>query len=541
MNKVALFSCIRERLETDPDCIIFTQIRNSISESWSIKRLWYHSELFSPYIQEYFEPGQVVPIYMSRSYDCLAIVLSCIATNRAFSIINSHFQVPQLEHIVKQADVKALFIDSSALNTLKKGINQVNYLHNIQFLAVPSELWSNYHDKQITKLKEKLSVLLIKEKEGMHSHDIQLPIFKNSNEINPMRPAVCLFTSGSTGAPKGVLISDSDLVNRATSEFSSFGLKEGDKILNILPWSFDVGLSQVLTALVCGTTLVALDSWLPADIIHAAKQHNVIGISAVPSIWIEILASGLNFYSPQPKYATISGGSLTAEHLSALTALLNETRIIKTYGQTETCRSTIAYPEDIKQSPNSVGQIYPGAHVYIVDKQMKCLPANTKGEIMHTGTGVMLGYLDGNNEGKLIKNPFFDQDKSPQGILTGDHGYFDDFGCLQLMGRSDDLIKIKGNRIYLSEIIAQIEVLPEIKEAQIITIENPNNEDDIILFTTLKEEAKPSVDSATLKKKLMLSLPSYMVPKDIVVIDDFPRTSSRKIDRVALQKQIETD
>ena len=112
---------------------------------------------------------------------------------------------------------------------------------------------------------------------------------------DPLRVGCCLFTSGSTGKPKGVLIGERDLTARAWAEAQWYQLNEQDVLLNILPFSFDVGLNQVLSAMCVGCSLVLLNSWLPADILDAVSERQVTGISAVPSIWSDFLKANLRF------------------------------------------------------------------------------------------------------------------------------------------------------------------------------------------------------------------------------------------------------
>ncbi len=109
------------------------------------------------------------------------------------------------------------------------------------------------------------------------------------------RVGCCLFTSGSTGTPKGVLISARDLIERAQAEVRLYRLERTDVLLSVLPFSFDVGLNQLLSALTVGCSLVLLDSWLPADIRKAAAECRVTGISGVPSLWQDMMRASLHF------------------------------------------------------------------------------------------------------------------------------------------------------------------------------------------------------------------------------------------------------
>ena len=321
-------------------------------------------------------------------------------------------------------------------------------------------------------------------------------------------------------------------------EVEAFGLKPSDRVLNILPWSFDVGLNQVLSCWAMGCTLVILHSPLPADIIDAAARFRITGLSAVPAIWTDFLAIDGRFKDPKPRYVTISGGSLAPEIQKQLVDRLDGIELIKTYGQTETFRSTLARNEDVISAPASIGKPVEGVRVYIVDEQLNPVPAGAEGEVLHAGNGVMSGYLDGNHAGKRIANPFFgeDGDTSPFAILTGDHGRLDPLGRLYLLGRADDLIKVQGNRVYISEIEAEALRLPEIQEAAGILFSRADQPDLFLFIVTPPSVGSP--DARSIRKGLSRKLPSYMMPKDLIILNQLPRTFNGKPDRVALKEML---
>jgi acyl-CoA synthetase (AMP-forming)/AMP-acid ligase II len=179
-----------------------------------------------------------------------------------------------------------------------------------------------------------------------------------------------LFTSGSTGEPKGVRVGRDDLSARAAAEITAFGLEPDDRLLSLLVFAFDVGLNQLLTSLVVGSTLVILQSWLPADVLDAARNQRITGISAVPSIWRAFLLAGLGFGNEEHRhlrYLTISGGDLASPHLARMSELAGPAGIIKTYGQTETFRSAMLGPSGFADRPESVGRKFPGAR-FVVDE-----------------------------------------------------------------------------------------------------------------------------------------------------------------------------
>src|SRR5262249_44882184 len=163
------------------------------------------------------------------------------------------------------------------------------------------------------------------------------------------------------------------------------------------PFSFDVGLNQLSSALVSGACLVIEESWLPADLVKAIARDGVTGISGVPAIWRDLLASELPLdradLHRSLRYVTISGGSLSVDEQQQLRQRLEGVSIFKTYGQTETFRSASLLPEELDARPASVGRAYLGTRVLILSEDGRPCAPNEVGEVVHSGLGTMVGYL----------------------------------------------------------------------------------------------------------------------------------------------------
>jgi acyl-coenzyme A synthetase/AMP-(fatty) acid ligase len=208
--------------------------------------------------------------------------------------------------------------------------------------------------------------------------------------------------------------------------------------------------------------------------------------------------------------------------------------ILKTYGQTETFRSSCLLPDQIGARPDSVGRAFPGARIYIVDEDgQRCAPGEI-GQVVHTGLGVMHGYLNGGTEDKKVPNPFYGpEDGSPAAILTGDFGFLDADGYLFLMGRRDDMVKVSGNRVYLAEVVAGMLKLETLALADVVPVKaEDDGETTLVAFVACK---KPGGDGDVIRREVAKLLPSYMVPQHVILLDDFPHTESGKIDRVSLK------
>lgn len=538
MTQTSTLGLISATFETHADktAVLFAE---QDGQRFTFSDIWRRAVFFCPLIEGNFAPDAVVPIYLARGAQCLAVMIACVMTGRAFSVLNNRIAAPQLAHILEQTKAAALFADSSLIRVLSKSeAPQLDFLTDVEILLLQNEGWMPLFEKQMGRLRSDIVFTVIPHSDETGDSDT---VALTEPQDPTARPAACLFTSGSTGSPKGVLVSDADLVARGRAEVESFEIASNDNLLSILPWSFDVGLSQVLTAWTAGCTLVIQNSWMPQDIVRSVSEHSVNGISAVPSIWIDFLASGLAFENPVPRYVTVSGGSLGESAQADLMARMEGTQVIRTYGQTETCRSSIAFPRAIQGAPTSVGVAYAGTNLYVVDDNLQALPPGSEGEILHTGDGVFLGYLSGDAVEKRIQNPFFDEsgDTSQFAVLTGDYGRIDAQGRLYLLGRRDDMVKIKGNRVFLGEVIAEVEALEEVQEAVALQVVLNSGEPDpeLALFATLSSEGEEQT-ALTLRKKLASRLPPYMLPSKIQVLDVFPRTASGKPDRQALKKLV---
>jgi acyl-coenzyme A synthetase/AMP-(fatty) acid ligase len=425
-----------------------------------------------------FNAPAIVPLMAGKDADTVAAMFALLASGNAFAALNRKLKAPQIESIVRQT----------------------------QAIISAKDLCDG-------------------------ERDLAFPILtREQNSVG-----CCLFTSGSTGTPKGVSISANDLYNRAAAEVNCFGLTADDALLCVLPFSFDVGLNQLTSGVLAGCTIVLSDSWLPADIVRATARFGVTGISAVPAIWNDFLGSGLRFDSAKLRYVTVSGGDLPVERLQQLKNVISNAGIIKTYGQSETFRSTALLPDEFAQKPASVGRAFGGACLYIVRDDGTRAAPNEPAEIVHTGLGTMLRYLDG-DDSNLRANPFRGpDDPNEQAIFTGDIGRLDEDGFLFIEGRRDAMLKIAGNRVYPQEITNQLLLIPGVAAAEIVAQKNALGETLITAF--LVSQTGASLDQTQLRREMVQRLPSYMVPREIVIVDELPRTASGKIDRMALTQR----
>jgi acyl-CoA synthetase (AMP-forming)/AMP-acid ligase II len=272
-----------------------------------------------------------IPLCLARSASCIAAMLGAIGAGKAFICLNQKLRLRQISDILGATGASTVLTDAAGLMTLRGELTEAPAVACVRWWLLHGPGFGAVHEKIAARLGE---VAVVEQWEAKVAEpSIPAPLLRPDD---PLRVGCCLFTSGSTGRPKGVLIGERDLTARAWAEAQWDELHEADVLLNLLPFSFDVGLNQVLSAMCVGCSLVLLHSWLPADILDAVAERRVTGISAVPSVWSDVLKADLRFDTCKRhaslRYITISGGDLSQEKLDQLPAMLDGVGVIKTYG-----------------------------------------------------------------------------------------------------------------------------------------------------------------------------------------------------------------
>ena len=351
-------------------------------------------------------------------------------------------------------------------------------------------------------------------------------------KMDPHDVAMIVYTSGTTGCPKGVMLSHDNLISNVSSANELVGLTNDDSILLVVPFYFIHGRMQLIAHMrLGGTVAVSAGFQLPGRVVRELVEYGVTGLSGVPYHFKLLLnrARLAETSIPTLRYVLITGGAMSSETLDQLAEALPGVEIQLAYGQTEASpRITYQGPKDVfGEKRGSCGIPLPGVTVDIVDSDGRSIPPGEVGEVAAGGPGVMKGYVTGDERasGKI------DQ----QGRLrTGDLGYLDGDGYLFLSGRSSEMIKTAGERVFPGEIEGVLNTHPSIVESAVVGVPDDTLGERIVALVVLKE--KHELDLPALRSHCLQSMPFVRIPREVRVLDELPKTSSGKINRGKLGK-----
>jgi acyl-CoA ligase (AMP-forming) (exosortase A-associated) len=354
--------------------------------------------------------------------------------------------------------------------------------------------------------------------------------------------AAILYTSGSTGNPKGVMLSHANVMAGATIVSTYLGITEKERILAVLPFSFDAGLNQLTTAIQQGGTIVLINFLFARDIVQMLHKEKITGLAGVPTVWSLITQANSTLTKQPPphlRYITNTGGAMPQNVLKLLRQALPATKIFLMYGLTEAFRSTYLPPEELDRRPTSMGKAIPDTEILVINEDGELCKPGEIGELVHRGPTVSLGYWGRPEDtSKVLRpNPLLPPELGDceKVCYSGDLVKMDDDGFLYFVGRRDTMIKSSGYRISPTEVEEVIFSSGTVRHTAVIGIP------DEVLGQTIKAFVTPRdgelVNPENLLAHCASKLPRYMLPRVIEVLSEMPRTSSGKVDYPALRRR----
>ena len=354
--------------------------------------------------------------------------------------------------------------------------------------------------------------------------------------------AAILYTSGSTGNPKGVVLSHRNMVAGAKSVASYLENNADDTLLAALPLSFDAGFSQLTTAFHAGARVVLLNYLMPRDVLNALKREGVTGLTAVPPLYMQL--TQLEWpaeITEHLRYFANTGGRMPRETLVALRARMPKTKPYLMYGLTEAFRSTYLPPEEVDRRPDSIGKAIPNAEILVLREDGSPCAPDEAGELVHRGALVGMGYWNDREKTVERYKPLPCNTPGREAglvipelaVYSGDTVRMDDEGFLYFIGRRDEMMKTSGYRVSPTEVEEVLYGTRLVGECAAFGVDDAVLGQAIVVVATAPEGGNLApADVLAACRRLM---PAYMVPAHIDPhAAPLPRNPNGKIDRKAL-------
>jgi len=460
------------------------------------------------------ERGQRIAVYLPKTIEAVLSYFSISLCGGIFVPVNPILKSRQVSHILHDCDAKILITNQARFASFTA--TEIDTLDHVILIdgnsrnLVNITLWS-WHDFMTLHL----------------NNDQELP------QVIDTDIAAIFYTSGSTGHPKGVVLNHQNLITGANSVSSYLPCKSTDKMLAVLPFSFDYGFSQLTVAFSVGASCYMVEYVFPQDLLKVIFQQQITTLALVPPLWFTLAnCKWPEKIGHQIRYFCNTGGSMPTTTLNTLRQLMPKAKPYLMYGLTEAFRSCYLPPEEIDNRPTSFGRAIPNARIMVVNEDgTECAPQE-HGELVHCGPLVSQGYWnDPQKTQQRFKNAPHQLNELalPQiAVWSGDMVKKDEDGYLYFVGRKDDMIKTSGYRVSPQEVEDTIFQIEEIKEVVIIGVPHPTLGQALIAIVIPQDGSTSALDISRKSREL---LPNYMLPAQVVLTNELPRNSNGKFER----------
>ncbi len=470
-----------------------------------------------------------IGIYLDKRFETVIGLFAAAAAGCAFVPINPLLKARQVGHILRDCQIRLLVTSADRRRALVEELADAPDLrHLVQVDGVQADGGPEAAASYSTIGWNAFIA------EGGNANSVP-------HRVIDQDMAAILYTSGSTGLPKGVVLSHRNLVAGAASVSSYLGHRPEDRILALLPLSFDAGLSQVTTAFRARASVVLLDYLLPQDVVKTIAAQRVTGLTGVPPLWNQLAELEWPEAARQSlRYFANTGGHMPRPTLDRLRKLLPRAEPFLMYGLTEAFRSTFLPPAEVDRRPDSIGKAIPNAEILVVGEDGRLCGPGEQGELVHRGALVAQGYWNDPVQTAERFRPAPGRDpglRLPEiAVWSGDTVRLDEEGFLYFVGRRDDMIKTSGYRVSPTEVEAAIYAGRGVGEAVAVGVPHARLGQAIVVIAT--PARGESIDRGALMAHCRKQLPSFMVPLEIIERPHLPRNANGKIDRKALAREL---
>lgn len=454
-------------------------------------------------------PHKRVAIYMERGIDMLACILAAFQAGAAYVPVDIDYPVKRIHEILENSEAPVLLVNrntSAEAEDLSRSLPQLHRIMNVDDLP-------SFNDEDLNEVKGTTDDL-----------------------------AYIIYTSGTSGKPKGVMVHQLGMINHLYAKIYDLNITDQTIIAQSASACFDISVWQFLAALLKGGKTHIIDKEIllaPKQLVAEIEESGITIFESVPSLlttFLEELPSGERMSLGKLEWMIPTGESLSVALARKWYAYFPSVKLLNAYGPTEASDDVthhIVVPPGQAEKVIPIGRPVQNTAIYILNKHYNLCPIGVKGEICVAGLGVGKGYWKDveKTERAFVANPLPENEDADYGILykTGDIGYYTATGEIVCMGRMDDQVKVRGLRIELGEIENRLLEHPLIDKAAVLAMKK-NGDAHLVAYYQSEYE----IPKTELKDFLLQSLPDYMVPAYFVCLESMPLTHNGKLDKKAL-------
>lgn len=459
--------------------------------------------------------GDRVAIFMDNSWPCAVAIHGVLLAGGVFLVVNAQTKSDKLAYILDDSDARFLLTSAHLARTFQPAVAAAR--------TVAGVIVSGGAPRAAG---------------GAAGEDFDAVLAASEPSISPpgtipLDLAALIYTSGSTGQPKGVMMTHQSMVFTNGSLIEYLRLSEDDRILDVLPLAFDYGLYQLLMAVQLGATLVLERSFVyPAEVLQRMAEQRVSVFPGVPTIFATLLSmhKRQTLCFPDVTRVTNTAAALPPDFVRGLRAIFPNALVYRMYGLTECKRALYLEPELLDAKPTSVGKAIPGTEAFVLSEDGRPVLPGEVGVLHVRGPHVMLGYW---------KQPELSREMLRDGPLPGErilctHDRFrtDEDGFLYFVGRSDDIIKTRGEKVSPIEVENVLHGIPGIREAAVLGVPDEVLGQAVRAYVALDEGA--ALSEKEIQRICLARLENFMVPREVVFLRELPKTPTGKIRKQSL-------
>lgn len=464
------------------------------------------------------ERGGRVALYMDNSAACTVSIFATLLAGGVFVVVNPQTKADKLAYVLNDCEATLLITEGSIARIGVEAARQAPSVKVVVTASPPSDVEPEVDFDRLRQSSEAAP---------------------RAFSTIPLDLAALIYTSGSTGFPKGVMMTHLSIVFAAGSISEYLRLGPEERILNVLPLAFDYGLYQLLMAVRLGGTLILERSFaFPAQTVRRVEEEEVTVFPGVPTVYATLLSARktMPIRLPSVTRVTNTAAALPASFHDELREMFPNALIFRMYGLTECKRVSYLEPELVDSKPTSVGKAIPGTQTMVLRPDGTPVEPGEVGVLYVRGPHVMAGYWRKPEETAemLIEGPL----PGERMLCTQDNFTVDEEGLLYFVGRTDDIIKTRGEKVSPIEVENALFDIEGVKEAAVVGVPDKALGEAIRAFVVLDDGA--SLAEQDVIAACRTRLENFMVPREVTFLDALPTTATGKVRRKSLREVVDS-